>query len=158
MNANEQLITKFYSAFQQKDFLVMQLCYHREATFSDPVFQDLTSTEVKAMWEMLLMASKDLRIEFSNVHADNQSGSAHWEAWYSFSRTGRQVHNIIDATFVFRDGLIFKHHDHFNFWRWSQQALGRTGTLMGWTAVVKNKVRASARKSLDDYRRKSIPG
>lgn len=158
MNANEQLITKFYSAFQQKDFLVMQSCYHREATFSDPVFQDLDSKEVKAMWEMLLTASKDLRIEFSNVHANDQSGSAHWEAWYSFSRTGRQVHNIIDATFVFRDGLIFKHHDQFNFWKWSRQALGRTGTLMGWTPVVKNKVRTSARKSLDDYRRKSIPG
>jgi len=151
MNATEQLITKFYSAFQQKDFLVMQSCYHPQAVFTDPVFQDLNAKEVRAMWEMLLTSSKDLRIEFNNIHANDQAGSAHWEAWYSFSRTGRQVHNIIDATFEFRDGLIFKHHDRFNFWRWSRQALGSSGTLLGWTPVVKNKVRETARKSLDKF-------
>jgi len=151
MNANEKLIMKFYSAFQQKDFLVMQSCYHNDATFSDPVFQNLNGKEVKAMWEMLLTSSKDLRIEFNNIHAHEQSGSAHWEAWYSFSRTGRQVHNIIGATFEFRDGLIYKHRDHFSFWRWSRQALGRNGTLLGWTPVVRNKVRAVARKSLDKF-------
>jgi hypothetical protein len=151
MNANETLITKFYSAFQQKDFLVMQSCYHNEAVFNDPVFRNLNSKEVKAMWEMLLTSSKDLRVEFSNIHATGQSGSAHWEAWYSFSRTGRQVHNIIDATFGFRDGLIYRHNDHFGFWRWSRQALGTSGTLMGWTPVVRNKVRETARKSLDKF-------
>src|SRR5882762_11640860 len=137
MNANEKLIKRFYSAFQQKDFLVMQLCYHPEATFNDPVFRNLNSKEVKFMWQMLLTSSKDLRIEFNTIHANDQSGSAHWDAWYSFSRTGRQVHNIIIATFEFRDGLIYRHHDHFGFWRWSRQALGTSGTLLGWTPVVK---------------------
>ncbi|MEI9920346.1 MAG: nuclear transport factor 2 family protein [Bacteroidota bacterium] len=151
MNANEKLITKFYSAFQQKDFLVMQTCYHPEATFNDPVFRNLNSKEVKSMWQMLLTSSKDLRIEFSDIHSNDQSGSAHWEAWYSFSRTGRQVHNIIDATFEFRDGLIYRHHDHFNFWKWSRQALGTSGTLLGWSPVVKNKVRDTARRSLDKF-------
>lgn len=151
MNANEELIRKFYSAFQQKDFLTMQLCYHRDATFSDPVFQNLSSKEVKAMWQMLLTSSKDLRIEFNNIKANDTSGSCHWEAWYSFSRTGRQVHNIIDATMEFRDGLIYRHKDVFSFWRWSRQALGLSGTLLGWTPVVSNKVRATARKSLDKF-------
>jgi ketosteroid isomerase-like protein len=158
MTPNEELIRKFYSAFQQKDFRAMQSCYHPDARFSDAVFQNLDSNEVKMMWQMLLTSAKDLRIEFSSVKADDKTGTAHWEAWYSFSRTGRQVHNIIDAAFEFRDGLIYRHQDHFDFWRWSRQALGPTGTLMGWSSVVKNKVRATARKSLDDYRRKSITG
>src|ERR1044071_5363301 len=151
MDYNQKLITKFYCAFQQKDFLVMQTCYHKEAIFNDPVFRNLNSREVKAMWEMLLTSSKDLRIEFNNIHATDHSGAAHWEAWYSFSRTGRQVHNIIDATFELRDGLIYRHNDHFSFWRWSRQALGTSGTILGWSSVVKNKVRAAARKSLDKF-------
>ncbi len=73
MNYQEDLIRKFYSAFQQKDFLVMQSCYHKDATFSDPVFPNLDSKEVKAMWEMLLKSSKDLRIEFNEIHSKDQN-------------------------------------------------------------------------------------
>jgi len=100
---------------------------------------------------MLLTSSKDLRVEFNTVKADDKTGSAHWDAWYSFSRTGRQVHNIIRATFEFRDGLIYRHKDHFDFWKWSRQALGTSGLLLGWTPIVSSKVRATARKSLDKF-------
>ena len=52
------------------------------------------------------------------------------------------VHNIIDAEFEFRDGLILRHKDTFDLWRWTRQALGATGVLLGWTPMVQNKVRA----------------
>ena len=143
MNNNEALIRKFYTAFQQKDFLTMQSCYHANATFSDPVFQNLNSKEVKAMWQMLLTSSKDLKITFGNV----QSNTCHWEAWYSFSRTKREVHNIIDASFEFKDGLIYYHRDQFSFRRWARQALGLAGLL----PFVQNKVQSTARKSLDQF-------
>jgi hypothetical protein len=151
MNDNQALIRKFYTAFQQKDFLTMQSCYHAEANFSDPVFTNLNSAEVKAMWQMLLTSSKDLKIEFSDV----TDSSAKWDAWYTFSRSGRPVHNIVKSSFTFRDGLIFDQKDEFNFWRWSRQALGTSGLLLGWTPIVSNKVRSLARKNLDDFRRKS---
>jgi hypothetical protein len=151
MTDNAELIRKFYTAFQQKDFLTMQSCYHHAATFTDPVFQDLDSREVKAMWQMLLTSSKDLRITFGKIKAHGDTGSCHWEAWYSFSRTGRQVHNIIDATMEFKDGLIYRHKDRFDLWRWSRQALGTSGLLLGWTPIVGNKVRATARKSLNRF-------
>lgn len=147
MNNNQALIRKFYTAFQQKDFLTMQSLYHPEATFSDPVFNNLNSAEVKAMWQMLLTSSKDLRVEFSEV----TDAGARWDAWYTFSRSGRPVHNIVRSSFTFREGLIFTQKDDFNFWRWSRQALGMFGTLLGWSSVVKNKVRATARKSLDKF-------
>lgn len=150
MDNNQALIRKFYTAFQQKDFLTMQSCYHPEATFSDPVFQNLSSAEVKAMWQMLLTSSKDLRVEFSEV-TDN---SARWDAWYTFSRSGRPVHNIVRSTFTFRDGLILTQKDDFNFWRWSRQALGMSGTLLGWTPVIRNKVRETARKNLAKFMQK----
>ena len=40
-----------------------------------------------------------------------ETGRAHWEADYTFSSTGRKVHNVIDATFEFEGGLIRAHRD-----------------------------------------------
>lgn len=41
MNANEQCINSFYTAFQNKDFKTMQQCYADNAVFTDEVFIDL---------------------------------------------------------------------------------------------------------------------
>jgi ketosteroid isomerase-like protein len=151
MHPHETLIHSFYSAFQRGDYAAMQSCYHDEATFSDPVFQKLDSRGAKAMWQMLLTSAKDLKISFENVSAGEHGGSAHWEAWYTFSRTGRPVHNIIDSRFTFKEGKILEHRDIFDFWRWSKQALGPSGILLGWSPIVKNKVRATANRSLKKF-------
>lgn len=145
---NEQLIRHFYESFQRKDYRSMAACYHPDATFRDEAFDLKNSKEIAAMWHMLCEAGKDLRVEFSNVQAHENSGRAHWEAWYTFSRTGRRVHNIIEARFEFREGKIIRHVDTFSFWRWSRQSLGATGLLLGWTGFLKNKVRSTAMSGL----------
>ncbi|HET9043130.1 MAG TPA: hypothetical protein VFN70_08290, partial [Burkholderiales bacterium] len=70
------------------------------------------------------------------------------------SPTGRRVHNVIDATFEFRDGLIVRHVDRFSFWRWARQALGATGWFLGWTPLVRDRVRSEARRGLDAFLQK----
>jgi hypothetical protein len=63
------------------------------------------------------------------------------------------VHNRIDATFSFDgQGRIASHRDRFNFWRWSRQALGLPGLLLGWSGGLRNKVRQQAAKNLARYR------
>jgi hypothetical protein len=151
MNDHETLIHRFYSAFQNKDYSTMQKLYHSQAHFSDPVFTSLDSSGVKAMWQMLVTAGKDLRITFQDVKADDKRGSCHWEAWYTFSRTGKKVHNIIDASFEFKDGLILNHNDRFGFWRWSRQALGLPGWLLGWSPFLKNKIQQTAASGLQKF-------
>ena len=75
--------------------------------------------------------------------------SAHWEATYRFSASGRMVHNSIEAEFEFdAAGLISSHRDRFDFWRWTRQALGLPGLLLGWTPMLRAKVRAQAAKGL----------
>lgn len=151
MHNHADIITKFYDAFARKDFAAMAALYHPDATFEDAAFALTSSKEIGAMWEMLLTRGKDLRIEFGQVRADAHAGSAHWEAWYTFSKTGRRVHNVIDARFEFKDGLIYRHRDHFNVWRWSRQALGLPGWLLGWSASLQEKVRATAMHSLRQF-------
>jgi len=151
MNANEQLIQTFYSAFQKRDAAGMVACYDPQVQFSDPVFTDLKGARAGAMWTMLCERGKDLKIEFRDVRADDRAGSAHWDAWYTFGGTGRKVHNSIDASFEFSGGRIVRHTDCFDLHRWSRQALGLPGLLLGWTPLLQNKVRAMAAKNLDDY-------
>ena len=150
-NSNEDTLKRFYGAFQKRDAAAMAACYAPDVRFSDPVFTDLRGADAGAMWKMLCERGKDLKIEFRDVRADATSGSAHWEAWYTFSASGRKVHNIIDATFEFRDGKIVKHTDRFDLHRWAGLALGLPGKLLGWSPLLQNKIRAMAQKGLDDY-------
>jgi ketosteroid isomerase-like protein len=149
MHPNEQLITRFYECFARRDASGMAACYAPDVHFSDEVF-DLRGVHAANMWRMLLK-SPDLRLTYSNVQADDLAGRAHWDAHYTFGASGRRVHNSIDAEFVFKDGLITRHRDRFDFWRWSRQALGPSGLLLGWTPLVRNKVRATAEARLHDF-------
>lgn len=148
---NALLLKKFYEAADKHDYETMAACYHRDAQFSDPVFGPLSRDQVCAMWRMLLTRSKDLRVTASHIAADDTSGKAHWDATYTFTKTGRPVINRIDATFSFKDGSIIRHDDVFSFWKWSQQALGPVGLLLGWTPVIRGKVSGEALKSLAQF-------
>lgn len=151
MTQNEQTIHRFYEAFQKGNYRLMQDLYHDEATFSDAVFQNLNADEVRSMWQMLVVSAKDLTLSYDNVSVIADSGKCRWQAWYTFSATSRKVHNIIDANFQFRDGLIYRHNDSFNFWRWSRMALGTPGTLLGWSPLIRNKVRGTAQRRLRKF-------
>lgn len=149
---NEELIHRFYTAFTKGDAKTMGECYTDDVEFCDPAFGVLHGDEARAMWLMLAERAKGrLNITYSDVHADDLKGRAHWEAIYPFSKTGRTVHNKIDAAFDFRNGKISRHHDSFNFWRWSSMALGPIGMLLGFTPIVRNKVRSEARASLQQF-------
>ncbi len=154
---SKQTLEMFYEAFKDHDAAKMADCYHPNATFSDPAFQNLNSDQVKAMWAMLIERSKgQLDIEYHSVLADGEVGQCTWEAKYSFSRTGNEVHNIIHTTMEFEEGLIKRHVDSFNFWRWCSMALGTPGKLLGWTPYLKKQVRKMAMKSLEEYLEKSF--
>ena len=131
---NSLLIQKFYTAFANFNAEEMANCYHKDVVFEDPAFGKLNYKEVTSMWKMLLERSKgNLKIEFSDVTSSETYGTAFWTATYLFSQTNRKVVNKIIAKFEFKDGLIIKHTDYFHFYKWTKQALGLKGYLLGWT-------------------------
>lgn len=154
MHTNEKLIRDFYTAFANRDAAGMAACYHADIAFSDPAFPMLRGEEATAMWAMLCERGKDLEITLGDVSGEADGGRAHWEARYTFSQTGRFVHNKINAVFAFRDGKIVRHIDSFGFWGWSRQALGGLGLVLGWFGPLKAMVRKKAAKSLQDYMEK----
>jgi ketosteroid isomerase-like protein len=150
-SANDQLIEGFYEAFDKRDGERMAACYAPGARFSDPVFPGLHGAEPGAMWRMLTGQAKDLRVELREHEADDERGSARWVAHYTFTRTGRPVVNDVRASFRFAGGLIAEHTDDFSFARWSRQALGTPGLLLGWTPLLRAATRRQARASLDEF-------
>ncbi|VXC77631.1 conserved hypothetical protein [Pseudomonas sp. 8Z] len=149
---NADLITRFYSAFQQLDAEAMAACYATDVRFADPVFTDLRGREAADMWRMLCSRAEDFSLTFDSVQADDHVGSARWVATYRFSATGRQVVNHIQARFAFHNGLIVEHRDHFDLWRWTRQALGSKGWLLGWAPPVQGAIRRQAARGLAQFR------
>jgi ketosteroid isomerase-like protein len=150
-DANAALIERFYAAFDRRDGDAMAACYAPDVHFSDPVFPDLRGPRAGRMWQMLTSAPGDVRIELLEHDADDERGSAHWKAHYTFTQTGRPVVNDIHASFRFAEGLISEHHDDFSFHRWSRQALGPSGLLLGWTPMLRNAVRRKAGARLEAF-------
>ncbi|HSD08007.1 nuclear transport factor 2 family protein [Flavobacterium sp.] len=157
MTEKEELIQKFYTAFGNNDAKTMCECYHPNIQFKDPVFGKLIGHDVCRMWQMLLERSKgNIKIEFSDIQANDYLGSAQWIATYNFSKTNRLVVNRIFAQFQFADGLIIKHTDSFDVWKWSKQAFGFKGYLLGWTGFMQKQIQKQAKTSLERYNKTHI--
>lgn len=145
---SRETIERFYAAFDRKDGDAMAACYAPDARFSDPAFGELRGEQVGGMWRMLTGRAQDLTVELR----EHDETSARWIARYTFGRTGRKVVNDVRATFAFTPGgLIAEHDDRFSFHAWSRQALGPAGLLLGWTPILRNKVRAQARADLEKF-------
>ena len=152
---SQATIKRFYGAFAALDGATMQACYAPNATFDDEAFSLSGPQQIGGMWRMLTEATKrnpqslkQWKLEVSDI----TDQSAHWDAHYLFSATGRSVHNKIDASFSFdANGLITTHRDRFDFWAWSRQALGLPGLLLGWSPFLRNKVRTTAAGNLQRF-------
>ncbi|WP_296384274.1 nuclear transport factor 2 family protein [Winogradskyella sp.] len=155
----EGLIEKFYKAFSNLDANAMESCYHKDIVFQDPAFGVLKGERAIAMWQMLCESQKgkNFKVVSSNINANEANGSAHWEAFYNFSKTGRKVHNKIDAKFQFKDGLIIKHTDHFSLHKWASQAMGIKGLLFGGMGFFKAKLQKQTNYLLSKYMEEKKP-
>ena len=149
MQTNGEVINRFYTAFQQKDYNGMNACYSDDIVFSDPAFGLLRGEEAKFMWEMLCKNAKDFSLTFSDIELlDEEYATCKWTATYTFSQTGRKVVNRIKAFMKLKDGKIIEHSDAFPLSKWAAQALGWKGQFFGWMGWMKRAIQKKARKNL----------
>jgi ketosteroid isomerase-like protein len=146
-----EIISRFYEAIQRRVAQEMGECYQAHVAFSDPVFPDLRGEAARSMWHMLCAQAKDLRVDFRSVEARGDTGHAHWEADYSFGAKKRPVHNVVEASFRFKDGKIVEHRDHFDLWKWSKMALGLPGSALGWSPPFRWALQMGTKRLLKQY-------
>jgi ketosteroid isomerase-like protein len=148
--AAKALLETYYACFARKDHRGMAACFHPAVNFRDPIFK-LQGKRVAAMWHMLCESGKDMRVEASGIEVENGKGRARWVATYTFSATGRKVVNVIDSRFKFRDGKIVDEWDEFNFWKWSRQALGLSGWVLGWMPRLQQTIQQRAKGNFEKF-------
>ena len=152
MISNEQLICNFYTAFKSLDAAGMNACYSNEIVFFDPVFELLQANQAKAMWRMLCKNAKDFSLNYDNIKdMGDDYYTCDWVASYTFSQTGRRVVNNVKAHMKMHDGKIVEHSDGFSLHKWSSQALGFSGWLLGWNSFFQRKIKNASRKKLLAY-------
>ncbi len=154
--SNAELIERLYAALDERDGETMAACYLPQGRFRDPAFGELTGEQAGDMWRLLTGRSEDLSVELVEHEAADSQGSAHWIARYTFTPTGRKVTNDIRASFVFAEGRIAEHRDRFSFFRWSRQALGPLGALLGWSPLLRWAVRRRARRDLARFQARRL--
>jgi hypothetical protein len=153
--SNIALVERFYAAFDRRDHGTMAASYSPTARFSDPVFQSLSGPRIGTMWRMLCERATDLRVACGPVRVAGGMARVEWQAWYTYSATGRRVHNRIAASLRLEQGLIHRHDDMFDLYRWARQALGIKGLVLGWTPLVQRAIRRQASRSLDAFAARS---
>lgn len=143
-----ETVSRFYEAFDRKDFPAMACCYDPDVEFTDSIFGTLRGKRALAMWSMLVGQAEDLEIRYADVRAQGTRGGAHWTARYTvpFLVFDNQVENSVEATFEFKDGRIKRHRDVFDLDRWMRAALWPAGGV-----AQQSTVKASVQSALDDY-------
>ncbi len=152
MNNDERLIEKFFTAFQQLDAKGMNACYSDDIAFYDPMFELLRGEEAKAMWEMLCKNAKNFSLGFDSIkNLDDGYYTCNWTATYTFSKTGRKVVNMCKAHMKIENGLITEHSDGWSLHKWSSQAIGLPGYLLGWAGFFRRRLKNNAKRNLLNY-------
>lgn len=144
MTAGQALANSFYQAFAKRDSATMNACYSVSASFTDPVFKDLSTREVFGMWEMLCASAKDFKLTFEIVEATETHAKINWTATYSFGPANRRVENRVTSRMEIACGKIVRHVDAFSFPRWARQALGPVGLILGPLPFFQKKVQTTA--------------
>ena len=157
-DGDADVAARFYAAFAARDAEAMGALYAPAATFTDPAFGTLDAAEARAMWQMLLGRAQDLSVTWQVESETPTHARAHWEARYTFTATGRSVVNRVATDMTLAGGRIVRQVDHFDFWRWSRQALGLPGTLLGWSPMLRSRVQAQARAGLARFIRQRTDG
>ncbi len=145
------MVRRFYDAFAEGNAAGMIACYAPDIEFSDPVFGELRGDLARAMWTMLCGGLRDFSLTYDILESTGDAVRGRAVATYVYSATGRNVRNEITGTFVVRDGTIVRQDDVFDLWKWSGQALGPAGMLLGWTPFMKQKIRTMATQRLERF-------
>lgn len=148
---SNDVVDRFYTGLAERDAEAMVACYSDDVVFEDPAFGELRGRDAGDMWRMLCSSDTDLKVEHRILESTDSTVRTNWIAEYTFTATGRPVRNDIEATMTFRDGQIVDHRDEFDFWKWSSQALGLPGRLLGWSPPLRSKVRATALANLSKF-------
>ncbi len=158
---NALIAYKLYEAFRTRNFPRIAECYHDNATYTSPFFDNLKKNEIVAMWKAFLLNDFNMELTHSNIVAEDvndQLGSANWEVKYTYWDTKQQVKVAIKTKLQFKAGKVIKHEDSFSFYLWAIQAYEIQGFLFGGLGFFRNKIKRKMYKNMEYWIGRSLDG
>jgi hypothetical protein len=150
MQMSTARVEQLYTSLARHIAHGMAECYHPAATFRDIAFDLHGRKHIVAMWEMI--CTTDIQSTFEILAADSDTAIARVVDDYTFSDTGRRVHNVIESRFRFRDGLIIEHIDSCDAPKWAAMAIGGIGGFIAGRVGLVRRYRAA--RMLREYERR----
>jgi ketosteroid isomerase-like protein len=147
---SEALVRRYFDALARLDGEAMAACYHRAATYSDPIFPDLRGERVGARWRMLAGGASDMHLDYTIVQGDERKAQVHWKARFRLGG-GPVVSNDVTTTLTFWDDRIVRQVDEFDLWRWCRSSIGLAGALLVVIPPVRRAMQRRAAAQLDRW-------
>lgn len=150
-------VQDFFDALARLDAYALAQCYAPSARFEDAAWSLQGTEAIAAMWEMICDDTRRLgadvwRLECLRIRGTRHRCKVDWRLSHRDPATGRLIHQRMESRFLLtRDGRIDFHENRFSLWRWSRQARGLSGWLLGWTPIMRQRVRHDAAQRLDRY-------
>lgn len=141
------VVNRFFESYQRSDWQSMARCYHDKASFSDPIYPDLREENIVYLWFSRLSKHQSIDLQYRVVFADERKAQVEWTAISPFNGKAVKIEGL--STFALWDETIVRHVDEFSFVKWSRQAQGLKGWLLGGSRFYQARVQRSARSQLE---------
>lgn len=152
MDANKELIEKFYQAFQKRDFDTMRNCYAEGIVYFDPLYSILSDEAVMMMWKQRYAGAESIQINFGDINTeDGEYYTSLYTVTYIFTQTGKPVNLSVKAYMRIIGDKITEHSDAFSVHKWAGMAYGLPGRLFGWNRLYQHTLKKNARKNLLEF-------
>jgi hypothetical protein len=158
---NALIAYKLYEAFRTRNFPIINECYHDNAIYNSPFFDNLKKNEIIAMWKSFLLNDFQMQLTHSNIVAEDvndQLGSANWEVKYIYWDTKQTIKVEIKSKLQFKAGKVFRHEDSFSFYLWAVQAYEIKGFLLGGLGFFRNKIKRKLYKNMEYWIDRKLGG
>ena len=134
---SESTIRRYTDALVRHDGNALLSCYHRHASFSDPIHPDLRAERVAGLLRFRLARIEAVQAETVWLAGDERKAQMLWRVrWRARSSdglaAGRTRSLRVMSTFTFWEDEIVRQVDEFAPWAYLRQVHGLSGLVFGW--------------------------
>ena len=151
---SESTIRRYTDAWARHDGSALLSCYHRHASFSDPVHPDLRAEQVGWLLRFRLARTEAMQTDTVWLAGDERKSQMLWRVRWrprGAASRGRTRSLRVLSTFSFWEDEIVRQVDEFSTWAYLRQVHGLTGLALGWLPGRLAGEQARAALALDRF-------
>ncbi|MBP8307237.1 MAG: hypothetical protein KAY46_08225 [Burkholderiaceae bacterium] len=159
---SESTIRRYTDALVRHDGTALLSCYHRHASFSDPIHPDVRAERVGWLMRFRLARLEQVQADTVWLAGDERKAQMLWRVrWRARRGAGREAGREVGrtrarslrvlSTFTLWEDEIVRQVDEFAPWAYLRQVHGLPGLALGWLPARLDAERERAAQALDRF-------